>query len=160
MIIHSNPAKPEHNLPKQDAPDPRMGDHKYALNYPHAWIWCLHCERVFQAKDLRDFMPHEGMTKDLCAFDDCDGAGFHVDLYLYPEFHQPREGLPQVADLHKGMEIPQYDPELVKQQDAAWKARDRAKKAAKSAVAIAGASARKKARKSARAARRVTKAQR
>ncbi|MBM4397133.1 MAG: hypothetical protein FJ087_15770 [Deltaproteobacteria bacterium] len=45
---------------------------------PEAWLWCLHCERFFQAKDLQ---PDGVGGVQACAFDDCDGAGVHVDIF-------------------------------------------------------------------------------
>lgn len=42
------------------------------------WLWCLHCARFFQAKDLaRDFLGNY----QRCPFDDCGAAGFDVDIH-------------------------------------------------------------------------------
>lgn len=42
------------------------------------WLWCLHCSRFFQAKDLaRDFLGNY----QRCPFDDCGAAGFDVDIH-------------------------------------------------------------------------------
>ncbi len=44
------------------------------------WLWCLHCERFFQAKHLkRDFLGNWQQ----CPFDDCGAAGFDVDILVW-----------------------------------------------------------------------------
>ena len=69
------------------------------------WLWCLHCERFFQAKDLRADIVG---GKEGCAFEDCDGAGFGVDIFTWdnwlsqnPELkkHWPKS----TKELKKGM---------------------------------------------------------
>lgn len=91
----------------------------YVRDCPDAWIWCLHCQRVFQAKDARDMDRSEGFTKDQCAFEDCDGAGYQVDLMLYPGslltkcYEDRGETLPQVSGLKKGDHFPMYTEEQV-----------------------------------------------
>lgn len=70
-----------------------------------SWLWCLHCERFFQAKDL---------TKDCtggregCAFPPCGGAGLGVDIYAWDDWYkQEKERMPHwpksTAGLTKGM---------------------------------------------------------
>jgi len=41
------------------------------------WLWCLHCERFFQAKDLKLDLFGNWQR---CPFDDCGAAGFDVDI--------------------------------------------------------------------------------
>lgn len=51
------------------------------------WLWCLHCERAYQIKDIR-VLPHpilEGLTLDLCAYEDCDGDSV-TDAWSWPPF--------------------------------------------------------------------------
>ena len=74
------------------------------------WLWCLHCERFFQAKDLRqDFTG----GKQGCAFEGCDGAGLHVDIFDWDDWarqnnlkHWPKS----TGDLNKGLKCP-LDPQ-------------------------------------------------
>lgn len=72
------------------------------------WLWCLHCERFFQAKDLR---PDDVGGRQACAFEDCDGAGLEVDIYTWDDWarqneltHWPKS----TAELHKGQRCPLY----------------------------------------------------
>lgn len=42
---------------------------------PEIWLWCLHCERCYQLKDMRE-VKHpflKGETLQLCHYEDCDG---------------------------------------------------------------------------------------
>jgi hypothetical protein len=49
------------------------------------WLWCLHCMRFFQARDLRkDFTG----AREGCAFADCDGAGLGVDIYPWNDWYK------------------------------------------------------------------------
>jgi len=67
------------------------------------WLWCLHCERFFQARDLRD----DNIANQACAFEDCDGGGIGVDIFPWdgwvaqnPDLkHWPKS----VNELKKGM---------------------------------------------------------
>ena len=74
------------------------------------WLWCLHCERFFQAKDLR---PDVVGGNEGCAFSDCDGAGLSVDIFIWDDWasqhpdelkHWPKS----TKDLHKGLLCPLY----------------------------------------------------
>lgn len=73
-----------------------------------AWLWCLHCERFFQVKDLRtDFCG----GKEGCAFEDCNGAGLEVDIFAWDDWakqndlkHWPKS----TAELRKGLRCPLY----------------------------------------------------
>ena len=74
------------------------------------WLWCLHCERFFQAKDLaNDFT---GGCQG-CAFDDCNGAGFRIDIYIWNDwFKQNKKELKHwpksTAKLTKGLKCSLY----------------------------------------------------
>ncbi len=75
---------------------------------PYDWLWCLHCERFFQAKDLR---PDDCGGKQACAFEDCDGAGLDVDIYDWNDWakqndlkHWPGS----TGALKKGLKCPLY----------------------------------------------------
>ena len=72
------------------------------------WLWCLHCMRFFQVKDLRIDVVGD---KWGCAFSDCNGAGFRVDIYLWNDWakqnalaHWPKS----VSELKKGLKCPLY----------------------------------------------------
>lgn len=55
---------------------------------PEMWLWCLHCERFFQAKDLRhDFTG----GREGCAFEDCDGAGYTVNIYPWNDWAEQND---------------------------------------------------------------------
>ena len=75
------------------------------------WMWCLHCERFFQVRDLRVFVLTDGEFWVSCAFDDCDGAGFDVDLFEWDSWarqnrvpHWPTSD----AELEMGLCCPLY----------------------------------------------------
>lgn len=45
---------------------------------PEAWFWCLHCERVSQAKELKeDFLG----AMSMCPHGNCGACGIGVDIY-------------------------------------------------------------------------------
>lgn len=53
---------------------------RVATEQPERWLWCLHCERVFQAKDLQP----DGINRQGCPrIEVCGGAGFGIDIYSY-----------------------------------------------------------------------------
>ena len=75
------------------------------------WMWCLHCERFFQVRDLEVVVLTDGEFWVSCAFDDCCGAGFDVDLYTWNSWakqnrvpHWPGSD----AKLEKGLCCPLY----------------------------------------------------
>lgn len=76
--------------------------------HPDQWLWCLHCERFFQAKDLQP----DGINGEGCAwFPECDGAGLGVDIYIWDSWavqnelkHWPKS----VKELDKGRKCPLY----------------------------------------------------
>lgn len=76
--------------------------------HPERWLWCLHCERFFQAKDLRsDFTG----GKQGCAFDGCDGAGWKMDIFDWDDWNQDDDlaHWPKPEDeLAKGQFCPLY----------------------------------------------------
>lgn len=66
------------------------------------WLWCLHCQRFFQAKSLGE---DDNGGRQRCAF--CDASGFHVDIWewdawtkdeRWPKPHWPTE----VESLYSG----------------------------------------------------------
>jgi len=72
---------------------------------PEAWLWCLHCERFFQAKDLK---PDRYKGHQNCAFDRCNGSGYKIDIFDWDAWatsgskripHWPSD----VSELEKGM---------------------------------------------------------
>ena len=68
------------------------------------WLWCLHCERFFQRKDLK---PYNG-GKQGCAFENCNGAGFNIDIFSWDAWpthdpHLKKHWPKSVKELKKGM---------------------------------------------------------
>lgn len=55
------------------------------------WLWCLHCERFFQAKYLR---PDDIGGKEGCAFfGECNGAGLGVDVFPWDDWPKQNSDL-------------------------------------------------------------------
>jgi hypothetical protein len=65
------------------------------------WLWCLHCERFFQAKDLKlDFIGNW----QRCPFDDCGAAGLDVDILVWDAYKSEDTSWPGSEDeLHHGL---------------------------------------------------------
>lgn len=62
---------------------------------PDVWLWCIECERFFQAKHLRvDYLGN----RQGCAF--CRCAGFNVAIHLWDTF---AEGSPHWPKDVKGL---------------------------------------------------------
>ncbi len=74
---------------------------------PDHWYWCLHCERVCQAKEMReDFIG--AMAR--CPHGDCDGCGIDVDMHRYHPrgtFFGGAKG-PPAETLKSGQVVPLY----------------------------------------------------
>lgn len=51
-----------------------------------AWVWCLHCERAFQIKDIK-WVPAQGslwsdrLEIACCAYEGCDGTLLDFQSY-------------------------------------------------------------------------------
>jgi len=79
---------------------------------PEDWLWCLHCERFFQRKDLR---PDRFGGREGCAFPDCDGAGLDFDIFAWDSWaRQDPDGCgtrwPRSPEaLFKGMRVSLHD---------------------------------------------------
>src|SRR5258706_300934 len=71
---------------------------------PEQWLWCLHCERFFQGRDAR--RDCVGGIQG-CAFPECDGAGYGVDIYDWDAWPQDDPHVlvrwPAQSELHKGL---------------------------------------------------------
>lgn len=78
---------------------------EFVRNYPKAWMWCLHCHGVFQAKDLIDSNLFPGAKRDACPLPGCHGCGLGVDVFIYGTFGG--DSVP-VADLAYGKVVPMY----------------------------------------------------
>ena len=67
------------------------------------WLWCLHCERFFQAKHLEiDFLGNRGQ----CPF--CNAAGLSVDIHHWDSFGVNNPRWPtSIAELRYGMRVPE-----------------------------------------------------
>jgi hypothetical protein len=89
-------------IPQQHTPPCGSGKKVHAAK-PNAWFWCLHCSRFFQAKGLR---PDE-VGRESCAFEDCDGSGFNIDIYGWDDWGHRSKNWPwwpaSVADLKHGL---------------------------------------------------------
>jgi hypothetical protein len=67
------------------------------------WLWCLHCERFFQAKHLKlDFLGNYGQ----CPFDDCGAAGLDIDIFAWDECRDDPEWPTSEEQLSHGMRFP------------------------------------------------------
>ena len=72
------------------------------------WLWCLHCERFFQVKDLR---CDDVGGKEACASEDCDGAGIGVDIYEWDDWAKQNNlkyWPKSTSELKKGLRRPLY----------------------------------------------------
>lgn len=67
---------------------------------PETWLWCLHCERAYQLKDMRRVRGLE-----LCHYVDCDGDTI-MDAWNWNELRERRGNLPEVPE--KGVMYPLY----------------------------------------------------
>lgn len=58
-------------------------DHREAImeHLGPGWVWCLHCERVYQRNEVRWDSENEVY---LCAYEDCDGDAL-LDAWDYEE---------------------------------------------------------------------------
>ncbi len=86
-----------------------------------AWLYCLHCNRFFQARDLQvDFLGN----RQGCAYSGCGAAGFDVDILRWDAFRNNRDPRwPASPDkLSRGMEAPQGPPESIQRM---WAAQDK-----------------------------------
>lgn len=88
----------------------KMYPKKEILN-KEQWLWCLHCERFFQVKDLK---PDVVGGNEGCAFEDCDGAGLGIDIFIWDEWakqnnlkHWPKS----TSGLYKGLKCSLYPEE-------------------------------------------------
>jgi len=65
------------------------------------WLWCIYCERFFQAKHLRtDYLGN----RQGCAF--CECAGFDVALHEWSTFADGDPAWPtSVEELHHGLKL-------------------------------------------------------
>ena len=73
------------------------------------WLWCLHCERFFQAKDLKlDFLGNW----QRCPFDDCGAAGLDVDILVWDAYRGIDSRWPgSEQELRFGLQIPPWPEE-------------------------------------------------
>jgi len=72
------------------------------------WLWCLHCQRFFQAKDR--CIDSSGF-KTMCAFEDCNGSIHDISTWDGWVSQNPelKEHWPKSTDeLKKGMVCPLY----------------------------------------------------
>lgn len=45
---------------------------------PDDTLWCLHCNRTFPGRDAR---PDPYFGREGCGYDDCNAAGFNIDIF-------------------------------------------------------------------------------
>lgn len=69
---------------------------------PETWLWCLHCERCYQLKEMRQVGEYQ-----LCHYPDCNGDTV-LDAWNWREFRQgqPERRLPKVPK--RGVRYGQY----------------------------------------------------
>jgi hypothetical protein len=92
--IHGNPVS---SYPTVEAALAEAGD-----RCGEVWLWCLHCHRFFQAKNLaRDFLG--GWQH--CPFEGCDGQGFDVDI-LHWRNGRLDPKWPAESELRVGLQYP------------------------------------------------------
>jgi hypothetical protein len=53
---------------------------------PGEWVWCLHCERVYQVGEFRKVGQYQ-----LCPYPDCDGSP--LDASHWKEKFEPVRGV-------------------------------------------------------------------
>lgn len=74
--------------------------------HPDVWVWCLHCERLSQAKELKvDFRG----ALTLCPHR-CDGSGMGIDIYPV-EADRAFFGdakVPAGVEFRSGLRVPLY----------------------------------------------------
>ena len=68
------------------------------------WLWCLHCERFFQHKDL--------IGED-CPLPNCNGAGLELDIFSWDSWPQQNPELKKhwpksTNELKKELHCPLY----------------------------------------------------
>ena len=78
------------------------------------WVWCLHCERVMQVKELRVQRDWIGCRWE----EECAGAGFVADLWLLTvagkiawqgeRGSKPPKHFPAAGKLRSGRRVPLY----------------------------------------------------
>ncbi len=89
---------------------------------PDQWLWCLHCHRFFQGREAR---PDRVGGMQSCAFADCDGAGFGVDLLAWDDWPRQNPDLraswPVRSDLRTGLVLDPWsaDPDETDDDDGA-----------------------------------------
>jgi hypothetical protein len=69
------------------------------------WLWCIYCERFFQAKHLRvDFLGN----RQGCAF--CECAGFECAIFQWDTFKEDDDPVwpRSVDELRHGLRLPTY----------------------------------------------------
>ncbi len=78
---------------------------------PESWLWCLHCERFFQAKDLT--FDDAGNWQGCFWLRECGGSGIGVDVYAWDSWpkqnpdmweHWPKSEV----ELKHGLSCPLY----------------------------------------------------
>lgn len=71
------------------------------------WMWCLHCERFFQALNLRKDILGD---YEACPFDDCDGVGIGSDIWIWNKWAEGNDKWPKsTGELHHGMTCRLYE---------------------------------------------------
>jgi len=78
------------------------------------WLWCFHCERFFQAKDLK--IDTTCGELQACAFEKCDGEGFLIDIFRWDDWPSQNPELKKhwpksIEELKKGMHCSLYPEE-------------------------------------------------
>lgn len=68
------------------------------------WLWCIVCERFFQARELA-LDRHGG--RERCPFEDCGAAGLDAHVFNWDMFRDTDPGWPRCeAELFRGRRHP------------------------------------------------------
>jgi len=75
------------------------------------WLWCLHCEKFFQAKDL--CIDTVGLKQGCPNIESCGGSGFDVDIFPWDDWPKQNPDLwerwpKSETELELGMCCPLY----------------------------------------------------
>jgi hypothetical protein len=60
------------------------------------WLWCLHCERCYQAGEYRE--TYEGLQ--MCPYDDCDGSTV-LDGWRWSRIRREHPDYPKIPERSK-----------------------------------------------------------
>jgi hypothetical protein len=80
----------------------------FVRKHPNAWMWCLHCYRIFQAKEMQDsnLSSDRFFRKDACKYyERCGGCGLGCDIYVLGDDLSSNPLPLDLASLKTGMRL-------------------------------------------------------